>query len=41
MVVSNVVEIISNMIIIARPESQIYHKFVKVRIERAEMGLFW
>ena len=41
MAVSDVVEIISNMRIIARQESQIYHKIVKVRIERPKKGLFW
>jgi hypothetical protein len=41
MAVSDVVEIIYNMRIIARQESQIYHKIVKVRIERAEKGQFW
>ena len=41
MAVSDVVEIISNMRITARQESQIYHKIVKVRIERPKKGLFW
>ena len=38
MAVSDVVGIITNMRIIARPESQIYHKIVKMRIEWAEKG---
>lgn len=41
MAVSDVVEIISNMRIIARQESQIYHKIVNVRIKRPKKGLFW
>jgi hypothetical protein len=38
MAVSDVVGIITNMRIIARPESQIHHKIVKMRIEWAEKG---
>jgi hypothetical protein len=34
MAASDVVEIISNMRIIARPDSQIYQKIVKLRIYR-------